>query len=892
MEKAAKGKEGEKIVELQEKAPLIDLGTDFYEGADVVEIDMGISYNSSINNDSILNSKNHNDENLKKSKMNSSSYKKNILNSDLEIFEGSLQNINDEGKDDYNENENSINEFKLKVNIVDDIKEKKNLIDNLDEIYIEADMEKSSLKKKLYENNKSGATRARGIQSSPSTKNFLHNNLNTNNNIAVKYLKTNFESMRNVNSNINLNSNKNVILKKSTTKNSLVNNTKNTIKSVDNSNTNNFIINDKGKEKFPHSKTLKILKNNHLNFMNNAFKLLSETQSNLNYQDKFEKAKTLMSFSKEKDNKQALSFRSSKKSNNNQLKNLTSFKKEDLQNSKSTKPFQQAFSKKKIIPSDNLNNLETKKTTSKNRNLLSSNKLIFNTTTDLNEEMKKPYSQDKNLSKRKLITDKSLNKKDMKNSIFKKDINNYTIKNEQLNKNKTNIYSNSNKKNQLIMSKKKIEKGKTNNFTSISDKKLTDRISSDITFISNKNVKDSNINNNQEKKISNRKSVSNNPLSQKNNNVSSNPTTNLNINCTNSNTHPNNNNNTCVFTLNKTIGNDNQEKNFNTVKSNYASNNNMKQSINKPSHNNFLNNEKKATSNYTSSNNNNNNNINKNQRENSNNQKLNHNVSQKYLKQFFSSLSKNTIIGNVNVNISNSNLKITQNMPVPQNANFSSSFKSNQRNSDIPAKNNIEISFESNDEVNFNEDVFIEDVKLTKKIQTVNESKRKSFNSSPLIEANKAINKMLNRPVSEYKLINMKDYTLTEDINNNVINHNLMLNSSENFGDFNVQSKNHLLTEHADYSRNSKNNFNLLKNNLSGKHSDRIDVNLFDKNTGNNQIKGRVNNTYRNTLNFNLNGKKNLFSNNNNNNLYNTYGNTNYNMKNFERANTFSNQKV
>lgn len=864
----------EKLKEFQEKAPLIDLATDFYEGADVVEIDMGISYNSSINNNSLLNSKNYNEKTFKKSKLDSIN-KRNIVNNNLEIFEGSLENIKDEGNDsdDSNENENSINEFKLNNNTFDDIKEKKILIENLDEINIEMDLAKNSPEKKRSENK---PFKASGMHSSPSTKNFLLNNLNKNNN-TFKYLKTNFESTRNMNTNFNLNSNKNLFSKKSTAKNSFVNNhTNNTLKSEDAFNNNNNTVKEKTTEKFPHSKTLKILKNNHLNFMNNAFKILSEPQSNLNFNNhKFEKAKTLLTFSKEKDN-QALSFRvKSKKTNNTPLKNLTILKKETLKNSHSTKPIQEILSKRKIRASDNLNNLETKRTTSNNRSLLS-NKLIFNTTTDLKDEMKKPYSQDKDLSKRNFITDKSLNKMDLKDSVAKNNLN-FTINNQQQqNKNKKMIFSNVNKKNNLIISKKKFEKGKNDNFISNKDKKISEnRISSDITFISNKNAKGSNLKN-YEKKIINRKSVSNNPLSYKND-VGSNKTTNLNINCTINNTNPNNNssNNNYVFTVNQTIENTNSEKNFNTVKCNNT-NNNYKQSLNKS--NNNLNNDKKAeVNNYLISNNNNN------QNENTKNQKLNHNISQKYLKQFFSSLSKNTIIGNVNVNISNSNLKITQNMAEPQNTNLNASFKSNYRNSEIPVKNNIEISFESADEANLNENVFIEDLKLAKNFKAEKDSKRKSLNSPPLIVAKKAINKMLNRPVSEYKIINLKDYNIIED------NNQILVKSSENLCDINAPSKNQILTEQAENSSNSKINFGSLKNNLSEKHFEIVNVNLNDRNNNSNQNKGRVNNTYRNTLNINMNGKKNFFSNNINNNMNN--GN-NVNNNNYERANTYSNQKV
>jgi len=292
-----------------------------------------------------------------------------------------------------------------------------------------------------------------------------------------------------------------------------------------------------------------------------------------------------------------------------------------------------------------------------------------------------------------------------------------------------------------------------------------------------------------------------------------------------------------------------------------------KQSVNisNNNNNNNINNDKKLNiNNYTRSNNNN-------QRENSKNQKLSQNISQKYLKQFFSSLSNNTIIGNVNVNISNSNLKITRNIPDTENTNFNSSFKSNCRNSEIPVKNNLEISFDSGDETNINENAFVdEELKFAKSNKTDQNSKKKSLNSPPLIVAKKVINKMLNRHVSEYKLIKLKDYNMTDD-------NQVPLNKSENF-DINAPSKNQLLTENTENS-NSKNNIKMLNNNLSEKHFDRINLNLIDKNVSN-QNKCRVKNTYRNTLNINFNGKKNIFSHNKNNN-------------NYERANTFSsNQKV
>lgn len=802
---------------------------------------MGISYNSSINNNSLLNSKNFNEESLKKSKLDSIT-KINKINNDLDIFEGSLENINDEGSDDMVD-QNSINEFKLNVKTVDEIKNKKIMIEKLDEINTEEDLGKTSPTKKP---NYLKTSKASVIQSSPSTKNFMHNNLNSINN-TVKYLKTNFESTRNMNTNFNLNSNKNVVSKKSTTKNSFINNTNtNTLKSEEASNNNVKINKDKVKEKFPHSKTLKILKNNHLNFMNNAFKLLADSQSNRNF-NKFEKAKTLLTFSKEKDN-QALSFRVSKKSDNSLLKNFTSMKKNALKNSNSTKPIQEAFSKKKTKGSDNFNNLEMKRTASNNRNLLT-NKLIFNTTSDLKEEIKKPYSQDKDLTKRKLFTDKSLNKKDLKESITK-NLNN-TLTNEH-NKNKKIVYSNTNQNKPI--SKKIFEKGKNDNLVSNQDKKANDNKLSDITFISNKNGKDSKVRN-PEKIFATRKSVSNNPLSYKKN-CNPNTTANLNINCNINNTNPNNHN--YVFTVNQTIGNTNSEKNFNTVKNN--SNNNFKPSLNK------VNKDKKQKNNDYVTNSNTNM-----QKENLKNQKLSHNISQKYLKQFFSSLSNNTIIGNVNVNISNSNLKITQNMPAPELINFNASFKSNYRNSDVPIKNNIEISFESADETNLNENVFIEEPRLAKSIKTDKDSKKESINTQPLLVANRALNKMLNRPVSEYKLINMKDSYITDD-------NQIRLNSSENF-DINIPSKNQILTENG-HNNSSNNNINSLKNNLSDKHFDIINVDLIDKNRVNCN-KGRVNNTYRNTLNINLNSKKNFFSNNNNN-----------SNNNLERRNTLSNQKV
>ncbi len=876
------------------KSPLIDLATDFYEGTDVVQIDMGISYNSSINNNSLLISKNETiDENLKKNNRLDSIINKDIDENnrkDFENFDVNIEELNDQGSE--MENLSSINHFKLNANSrinknnVKSNQENKYLIENIDELIFEdfennekisenTEMINKNINDYVSKNNIKIAKNSVKYTSSPSTNNFPLKNLNNN----LKHMNTNFDSTRFINTYFNLNSNKNFLSKKSTNKNSIIKSNTNLLKSEDTyTNSNN-----KKREKFPHSKTLKNLKNKQLNFMNNAFKLLTETQKII----KFEKTKKVLNFSKEKDVQQTLSFRVNKKTDNQTITNISNLKKENIKNSILDKL--NIINNNKVLPK-NINkkkeitlNSDTKKINgfilNTNNNILSSNKIIFNTTTDIGEEINKPYSQEKHIVKRKFITENSVKNFNLKESISKPKINknlNNTLTDEKRHKKLNISILNEN------ASKKKLDGKKQDNLNGKinQDKKSNNKLS-DITFISNRNHKENSIKNSAyilKKNGKIRKSVSNNHMNLDNQSNQINADFNINQNNEKNSTKTNN----FIFSKNPTINSTLSDKNLNFINSKKKEN--------------FVKSVNKNGKNLEKDNGNNKNNKKKNKEESTENkQKFTYNISQKYLKQFFSSLNNHTIIGNVNVNISDINLKITQNISTLQeeNQNFNTSFKSNNyRNSEIPGENKMDISFESADDQNtnnndndLNENVCIEEIKLTKSLKKEHMNKKKIYDSPHLSIVNKSIKKILNRPVSEYKLINTKGYNLTEE---NACNNFTNLNNTEN-GDTNLQGKNNFIniTENNDNQNNSR-NMHYLKNNFSDKHFNKI--NILEKNTKYCNISKKPNNTYRNTINIDLNAKKNLLLLNNNNNNHSNHNSSNCIQN--DRLNTYNNQKV
>lgn len=869
----------ESIKESHEKAPLIDLATDYYEGADVVEIDMGLSYNSSINNNSLLNSKNFAfDENLNKNKIDSL-ININFSNTDKRRNKSNKINYHNHCAENFeiidDEKSSIIDDFRMKVNYKQNydgkllIQELENLNNDEDEHYIENN---TIFGKIMCIDNVSEADKIQ--QSTPSVKKIRTlKNLNTENNNTFKFPKTNFESIRNMNTNLNLNLNKkNIETNKSTKKHSLIKSNTNTLKSEDTD-----AKKEKEKEKLPHSKTLKILKNNHLNFMNNAFKALAETQTN-NLNDK---AQRILTFSKEKENIHTLSFRLITKRNNHENTNILSMKNKSFKNTlvNNNPEANSNYNKKNGLKAKEKNpsKIETYKTrdiTLNQKQSFLNHKLVFNTTSDLKEDLKKPYSQDKEINQRKFMTDKSLNKNYLKESTSKNNLN-YTLKESN---NKKKLFRQAIlQKMQEQPCKKKFEKIKNenNNLNLNREKTLNNKIS-DITFISNRNFKDSDTNNKINcKKIKYRKSVSNNQISYFNNEYHSNNNCNGNNNYkANQNLqYCNTNSNNCnyFFTINQTTANTNSEKNILTEKKN-----SLKKVIYMNANNINLLDKKPKMNNYLSSNN---------DKENLKIQKLSHNISQKYLKQFFSNQNNNAVIGNGNTNFNMENTKLIK----AQNgiANkikttiTNTSFKSNYEDSIIPEKNKLEISFESADEMNLNENVFIEEIKITKTLKKDPIIKKKIFDSPPLIGAKKVITKMLNRPVSEYKLIDLKDYTNTEE--------NKISNNSEIIDANNRTGKNPVLTESAS-DKYIDLNFKVLKNEFRNNK-------LYDRLNNKNQLNhtNRLNNTFRNTLNINLNSKRNYNTHKNKNNKINNDNNIvnkNATNNNFDRVNTYSNNKV
>lgn len=938
----------------EDKTPLIDLATDIYEVTNVVEIDMAITDNSSIHNVSLLNSK---AENLEENNLSK-------LNEKTKLFDliSHSKDLEQENKFDYSNSEiNNINNAQennllcledLKCESDNFLSNKKNcaLIKNNYKNNIatltadkadtnafvepksenkENEADKVSFKISIIDeekiNNDSSLDKPerQNKNNIQSTVNFSMGTLGNKNNMEnqLKYIKQPFESTRNVNNTLTSSLQKNYPFKNAFKKESILKS--DTI----NKNEKHFSY-TKNKEKFPHSKTLKNLKSSNLtltssNNNNTVSKNNPENASTNHTMHKYEKTKTVQFFSREKDNKQLLSFRVSKTKNNLEVTNFSALESANntLKNNLLNNIRYNIISHNNSVKKKNMFNTEIKK-----RGVLPSkntaHKIIFNTTTEIIEEDEKEGK--KNFSEDKLIFKNKKTNKNLKESVNKNipqhantlnahilltKRNSYLNANQNISNNNTITYNN----NITINSKKKFDTydhKRLNTKPSLpifntnrifNKEKDKDKDKQVINFVKLDNhiiSTNANLNN---KKTKNKPSITRIPAanSRNENAITFNNTTNINS------SYANNINNTVNNTINNYLLTNNLDNtkfsDKNLIGFNKYENIKRNDSKNKDP----LKKQKIYSTNNVPIN------------------KLTLNASHKYLKNFFSNLNGNTIIENLNLSISNSNLKIAPNHIINESPIFNGSLKPQ-------GEKNVHISIHSYDEEEEKKDIVYEAEKKSLRNYSINKEKekekeildkpKKPTDHYRVQSGKKTFNKILSRPRSQYGFIDLKNQTeddtetrqvlATENVNienikerhANTDNGNTsetdrsLLNNINNNNHY-IQKNYYSLKHFEKYNTIGNSNPNAhynINNNASGsgtatastKISSIQQNNLFHKlgNPNNNN-----NTSFRNTLYICLNSNKKLQASNNN---QNNKNNDHHNNEHYEKINHYNNQKV